>query len=171
MARKPTNPSEDKMLSDTQGRALPQTAESGETEPSVRDLPPANPLGEPVKPVEAYPNISEAGKQAAALGIKTEETDGDFPFGETIVEHPVSPTDTTPNPHGQRNQDADNTVMETDKDTKVSRRVRRDEGEVEITGDIDTPVHLGDGRVLAKGQKAKVSKEVAAQLRDAKQAK
>lgn len=137
----------------------------------MKDLPPANPLGEPVQPAEAYPNISEAGKQAAALGVKTEESNGDFPFGETIVEHPVSPTDANPNPHGQRsNPDAD-LVVETDDKGRAERKARDEDGMVEVTGTHDEPVHLGDGRTLAKGDKAKVSKDVAKQLRDAKQAR
>lgn len=138
----------------------------------VSDLPPANPLGEPVKPAEEYPNISEAGKQAVSLGIETDETKGrDFVAGETIVEHPLSPTDANPNPHGQRDVDTGNIDMFTDPDTKVSSRRPRDEGEVEVTGINDEPVHLGDGRTLAKGESKKVSKEVAKILRDNKQAK
>lgn len=140
---------------------------------AVKDLPPANPLGEPVKPAEEYPNISEAGKQAAALGVETEETRGlgDYIAGETTVEHPVSPTDTNPNPHGQRRQDGDNTVVTTDPDTKVSRRESREDGEVEVTGLWDNPVHLGDGRTLPKGETLKVSKEVAKDLRERKAVK
>lgn len=141
---------------------------------AVKDLPPANPFGEPVKPAEEYPNISEAGKQAAALGVKTEETeavDADYIAGETTVEHPLSPTDTNPNPHGTRSEDGDNTVVTTDPDTKVSARQPREDGEVEVTGLWDNPVHLGDGRTLAKGDKAKVSKEVAKDLRDRKAVK
>lgn len=137
---------------------------------AVKDLPPANPLGEPVKPAEEYPNISEAGKQAAALGVETEETqavDGDYIAGETTVEHPLSPTDANPNPHGTRSEDGDGVEVVTDPDTKVSERKPRDEtGMVEVTGQWDEPVHLGDGRTLAKGDKAKVSKEVAKDLKD-----
>lgn len=164
-----------KMVDNSQGKALPETLQSGDTEPTVKDLPPANPLGEPVKPVEEYPNISEAGKQAAALGVETAETadmDGDYVAGETIVEHPVSPTDANPNPHGTRSEDTGGVETVTDPDTKVSARQPRDEeGTVEITGLWDRPVHLGDGRTLAKGGKARVSKDVAKTLRDNKQAK
>lgn len=171
MARKAQNDlTDDKMVNDSQGKSLPETTESGDVDPSVKDLPPANPLGEPVRPAEEYPNISEAGKQAAALGVKTEETDGDFPFGETIVEHPVSPTDANPNPHGQRQTD-DGIVIETDDKGRETRKPRSDADTVEITGLNDEPVHLGDGRTLAKGGKAKVSSDIAKQLRDSKQAK
>lgn len=164
---------DDKMVNDSQGKSLPETLESGDTDPSVKDLPPANPLGEPVKPAEEYPNISEAGKQAAALGVETEETEGygDYVAGETVVEHPVSPTDTNPNPHGQRNDDTGNVEVVVDENTKVSRRQNREEGEVEVTGLSNEPVHLGDGRTLAKGEKARVSKEVAKDLRDRKAVK
>jgi len=175
MARKQTtnDNTDDKMIDSSQGKDLPETVQSGDVDPSVKDLPPANPLGEPVKPVEEYANISEAGKQAAALGIETEETVDGYIAGETVVEHPVSPTDTNPNPHGQRSQDAGGIEVVTDKDTKVSERKPREEGEVEVTGadDLRAPVHLGDGRTLAKGEKLKVSKEVAKTLRDNKQAK
>lgn len=132
----------------------------------VKDLPPANPFGEPVKAAEEYPNISEAGKAAAALGVETEETAGtDVPFGETIVEHPISPTDANPNPHGQRSEPA-TVVPVKDADGNVTRNDPV-EGDTEVTGLWDNPVHLGDGRTLAKGDKAKVSKDVAKQLRDA----
>lgn len=129
----------------------------GKNEFPVKDLPPANPLGEPVEPAEDYPNTSEAGKAAAALGLETEETKGDHPVGETIVEHPLSPTDTNPNPHGQRsNLEVTNTVV--DPDTKVSHREAAEEGDVEVEGAHDEPVHLGDGRTLAKGERTKVGK-------------
>ncbi|GAA0729970.1 hypothetical protein [Sphingomonas japonica] len=174
MARKPNEvekTDEDKMISDSQGKNLPETNEAGERAPAVRDLPPANPLGEPVRPAEEYPNISEAGKQAAALGIKTEESNGDFPFGETIVEHPVSPTDAVPNPHGQRSNPDAEMVINTDVKGRATREPRDESGDVEVTGSdtLTEPVHLGDGRTLAKGDKAKVSKDVAKTLRDNKQ--
>jgi len=152
MARKPTKHdlAADPEVGNSQGR----------DEFPVTDLPPANPLGEPVDDVEAYPNTSEAGKQAAALGLKTEESDGTFPAGETIVEHPLSPTDTNPNPHGQRSQlEITNTVV--DSDTKVSKRVPMEDGDTEVEGLSDEPVHLGDGRTLAKGDRTKVSKDIA----------
>lgn len=165
---------EDKMVDSSQGKELPETTEGGDEAPSVRDLPPANPLGEPVLPVEEYPNISEAGKQAAALGIETEETEGgDYVAGETIVEHPLSPTDTNPNPHGQRSDPNADLVVETD-DKGRETRVPRDESDmVEVTAsnDLKAPVHLGDGRTLAAGDKAKVSKDVAKTLRDNGQVK
>lgn len=141
---------------------------------AVKDLPPANPFGEPVKPAEEYPNISEAGKQAAALGVKTEETEaveGDYIAGETTVEHPVSPTDANPNPHGTRSTDVDSIEIVTDDKGRETRQPRDEEGQVEVTGLWDNPVHLGDGRVLAKGDKAKVSKEVAKDLRERKAVK
>lgn len=179
MARPKKNPDTEaehgKMVGESQGKALPETLASGDTDPSVKDLPPANPLGEPVKPVEEYADISEAGKQAAALGIETEETADveDYIAGETVVEHPLSPTDANPNPHGQRQTDADATVIETD-DKGVSRReVRSEDDTVEVTGadDLAAEVHLGDGRTIAAGQKQRVSKDVAKTLRDNKQAK
>lgn len=175
--RKDVNPNtgvpEDKMEDSSQGKELPATKEGGEEAPSVRDLPPANPLGEPVKPVEEYANISEAGKQAAALGIDTEETVDGYVAGETIVEHPLSPTDANPNPHGQRSDPDANLVVETD-DKGRETRVARDEADmVEVTAsyDLAAPVHLGDGRTLAAGEKAKVSKEAAKALRDNGQVK
>lgn len=151
----------------------PEGSQGKENEPIVKDIPPANPFGEPVKAPSEYPNISEAGKQAAALGVETEETEGhgDYIAGETIVEHPLSPTDTNPNPHGTRSDDEAGIEAVVNPDTKVTARQPREEGEVEITGLNDEPVHLGDGRTLAKGAKAKVSKEVAKILRDNKQAK
>ena len=164
---------EDKMEDSSQGKELPQTKEGGETAPSVRDLPPANPLGEPVKPVEEYANISEAGKQAAALGVETEETVDGYVAGETIVEHPVSPTDANPNPHGQRSDPNADLVIETD-DKGRETRVQRDESDfVKVTAkdDLKTPVHLGDGRTLAAGDSTKVSKDVAKTLRDNGQVK
>ncbi len=155
MARKPI-PEDDKMVDNSQGRALPETQASGDVEPAVKDLPPANPLGEPVEPVEAYTDGGDA-----------EVTAGTRKPGETIVEHPLSPTDTNPNPHGTRSN-LEITTEVVDKDTKVSRREPLAEGDTEVTGDHDEPVHLGDGRTLAKGDKAKVTKEVAKDLRAAK---
>lgn len=171
--RKDASVGEDKMTDDTQGKNLPETTQdTGYEAPSVGDLPPANPLGEPVKPVEDYANISEAGKQAAALGVETEETTGDdYVTGETIVEHPLSPTDANPNPHGTRSDPNADLVIETD-DKGRDTRVARDESKmVEVTGTSDQPVHLGDGRTLAKGDTAKVDKDVAKTLRDNGQVK
>lgn len=176
MARPKKHEDENTVLeTNTQGKDLPETKESGDTAPGVRDLPPANPLGEPVKPAEEYASPSEAGKQAAALGIETEETANvtDYIAGETVVEHPLSPTDANPNPHGQRsNPDAD-LVVETD-DKGRETRVHRDEsGMVEVTGADDLPsdVHVGDGRTLGRGQSIKVDKDTAKTLRDNKQVK
>lgn len=163
-----------KMESNSQGKDLPETKQSGDTEDAVKDLPPANPLGEPVMAPEDYPNISEAGKQAAALGVETEETadmKGDYVAGETVVEHPVSPTDTNPNPHGQRQQDTGSIETVVSEKGVAERQPRDETGTVEVTGLWDNPVHTGDGRTLAKGEKLKVSKEVAKILRDNKQAK
>ncbi|MGJ3630229.1 hypothetical protein AB5I41_31535 [Sphingomonas sp. MMS24-JH45] len=89
--------------------------------------------------------------------------------GETIVEHPLSPTDSNPNPHGQRDEGIVS-VATKDADGNVQTS-KPEDGDTEIEGLSDEPVHLGDGRTLAKGQKAKVSKDVAKQLRDNKQAK
>ena len=175
-----TNPNtgaeNDKMESGSQGKDLPETKDSGDFAPSVKDLPPANPLGEPVKPVEEYPNISEAGKQAAALGIETEETadlEGDYVAGETIVEHPLSPTDANPNPHGQRSDPDADLVIETDDKGRASRVPRDESNMVDVTGadDLQAEVHVGDGRTIGRGQKMKVDKETAALLRKNKQVK
>ncbi len=175
--RKDENPNtgvpEDKMVDSSQGKELPETQESGDTAPSVRDLPPANPLGEPVKPVEEYANISEAGKQAAALGLDTEETVDGYVAGETIVEHPVSPTDANPNPHGTRSDPDADLVIDTDDKGRATRQARDESDFVEVTAnsDLKAPVHLGDGRTLAAGDKAKVAKDVAKTLRDNGQVK
>ncbi len=172
-----TNPNtgvvEDKMQDSSQGKELPETEGSGEEAPSVRDLPPANPLGEPVKPVEEYANISEAGKQAAALGIETEETTDGYVAGETIVEHPVSPTDANPNPHGQRSNPDANLVTETDDKGRETRTERDESDMVEVTGadDLKADVHVGDGRTIGRGQTMKVTKEHAKALRANKQVK
>lgn len=147
---------EDKAVVKTEGNS------QGKESEVVKDLPPANPFGEPVKPAEEYPNISEAGKTAAALGVETEETKGhDGPFGETIVEHPLSPTDTNPNPHGTREQPFVSVPVK-GADGEVEFTGPK-EGNIEIEGTFDHPqgVHLGDGRVLAKGERAKVTKEIA----------
>lgn len=175
-----TNPNtgveEDKMQGSSQGKELPETQGDGNDAPSVRDLPPANPLGEPVKPVEEYANISEAGKQAAALGVVTEETEhlgDDYVAGETIVEHPVSPTDANPNPHGQRSNPDANLVVETDDKGRDTRTARDEADMVEVTGADDLPaeVHVGDGRTIGRGQTMKVDKDTAKLLRDNKQVK
>lgn len=120
------------------------------TDPNVvvTDLPPENPLGEPVYPVDHYDDGSEAEINA-----------GTIKPGETVVEHPLSPTDSNPNPHGQRSQlEITNTVV--DPDTKVSHREAAEEGDVEVEGLWNEPVHLGDGRTLAKGETTKVSKDL-----------
>lgn len=179
MARKPQNENPgdnqddagEKMESNSQGRALPETKESGEFAPAVKDLPPANPFGEPVKPAEEYSNISEAAKQAAALGMDVEGKADDYVAGETIVEHPVSPTDANPNPHGQRSDPEQTLVTETDDKGRATRTQRDETDFVEVTGTNDQPVHLGDGRTLAKGEKAKIAKDVAKDLRDRKMVK
>ena len=143
-----TTTTNDKTHSNSQGKDLPETVKSGDTEPAVKDLPPANPLGEPVKPAEAYSD-----------GEGAEVNAGTNKPGETIVEHPLSPTDTNPNPHGTRsNLEITNTVV--NPDTKVAERQPMEEGDVEVEGLLDEPVHLGDGRTLAKGDKTKVSKDL-----------
>jgi len=170
--RKDTTQSDDNTVleTNTQGKDLPETKESGDVAPGVRDLPPANPLGEPVKPADQYASPSEAGKMAAALGIETEETRdvADYVAGETVVEHPLSPTDANPNPHGQRsNPDAD-LVVETDDKGRESRVTRDESDMVEVTGADDLPaaVHVGDGRTIGRGQSMKVDKDTAKTLRD-----
>lgn len=175
--RKDATHSEDNTVleTNTQGKDLPDTKESGDTAPGVRDLPPANPLGEPVKPADEYASPSEAGKMAAALGIETEEVAHvqDYIAGETVVEHPLSPTDANPNPHGQRsNPDAD-LVVETDDKGRETRTVRDDKDMVEVTGADDLPaaVHVGDGRTIGRGQTMKVDKDTAKILRDNGQVK
>lgn len=176
MAKKPTTNDKAATGPDADTTAVPVPEENnsqGKEGDAVKDLPPANPFGEPVKPAEEYPNISEAGKTAAALGVETEETagHGDYIAGETTVEHPLSPTDTNPNPHGQRSEDTDNTEVVTNDNGVAERKPRDEEGMVEVTGLWENPVHLGDGRTLAKGDKAKVSKEVAKDLRERKAVK
>lgn len=176
MARPKQHKDEETVLeTNTQGKDLPETKESGDTAPGVRDLPPANPLGEPVKPAEEYASPSEAGKQAAALGIETEEVRGvtDYVAGETVVEHPLSPTDANPNPHGQRSDPDADLVVETDDKGRETRKARDESDMVEVTAadDLRTEVHLGDGRTLGRGQKAMVPKDVAKTLRDNKQVK
>lgn len=171
---KKTNVDNEEMLTKSQGKSYPETLESGETEFAVKDLPPANQHEEPVKPAEEYADVSEAGKQAAALGLETEETkdvDG-YIAGETVVEHPLSPTDANPDPHGIRGGGEPGSIIVTD-DNGISRAepAEDQEGYVEVTGLSDQPVFLGDGRTLAKGQKAYVSEDVAKTLRDNKQAK
>lgn len=176
MARPKKHEDENTVLeTNTQGKDLPETKESGEMAPGVRDLPPANPLGEPVKPAEEYASPSEAGKQAAALGIETEETRdvSDYVAGETVVEHPLSPTDTNPNPHGTRSDPNADLVVETDDKGRETRKPRDESGMVEVTGADDLPaeVHLGDGRTLGRGATMKVDKDTAKVLRDNKQVK
>ena len=160
-----------KLETNSQGKDLNDGAE--DQHPAVKDLPPANPFGEPVKPAEEYADISEAGKQAAALGVKTEETDGvkGYVAGETVVEHPLSPTDKNPNPHGQRSDPDADLVTETDDKGRASRVARDESDMVEVTGNHDQAVHLGDGRTLGKGDKAKVDKDVAKALRASKMVK
>jgi hypothetical protein len=148
MARK--SDTDDKLTTNSQGR---------HQNPGVKDLPPANPLGEPVEPLEAYSDAADAENPPMARKPN-----------ETVVEHPLSPTDANPNPHGQR-EEANFTETVRDPDTKVERRQPATGLDVEIEGLTDNPVHLGDGRTLAKGGTAKVSNEVAQQLVDAKQAK
>lgn len=160
-----------KLQTNSQGKDNNEGAE--EQHPAVKDLPPANPLGEPVKPADEYADISEAGKLAAALGVETKETKDvtDYVAGETVVEHPLSPTDANPNPHGQRSDPDADLVTETDDKGRATRTVRDESDYVEVTGTNDQPVHLGDGRTLAKGDKAKVSKDIAKDLRERKMVK
>lgn len=165
----------DKTMGGSQGKDLPDTTESGDTDPSVADLPPANPLGEPVKPAHEYADISEAGKRAAMLGVETEETAdvADYVAGETVVEHPLSPTDANPNPHGQRSNPDANLVTDTDDKGRETRSVRDEKDMVEVTGadTLASEVHTGDGRTIGRGQTMKVDKDTAAILRKNKQVK
>ena len=84
------------------------------------------------------------------------------------MEHPLSPTDANPNPHGQRSTPDVDLVTETDDKGRETRKARDESDMVEVTGsdDLRSDVHLGDGRTLGRGQKAKVSKDVAKTLRD-----
>lgn len=170
-----TGAENDKMVSGSQGKDLPETTEDGEQAPSVRDLPPANPFGEPVKDAHEYADVSEAGKRAAMLGVETEETTdvADYVAGETVVEHPLSPTDANPNPHGQRSDPNADLVIETDDKGRETRKARDEDGMVEVTGADDLPaeVHVGDGRTIGRGQSMKVDKDTAKTLRDNKQVK
>ncbi|MGJ3625968.1 hypothetical protein AB5I41_01525 [Sphingomonas sp. MMS24-JH45] len=63
--------------------------------------------------------------------------------GETIVEHPLSPTDSNPNPHGQRDEGIVS-VATKDADGNVQTS-KPEDGDTEIEGLSDEPVHLGDG--------------------------
>ena len=134
----------------------PDAARQDDSTVAVKDLAPANPFHEPL--ADRYSD-----------GALAEVTQGSTKPAETIVEHPLSPTDTNPNPHGNRD-DAVVSVPVKDKDGNVVVE-RPEDGDTTITGMSDNPVHLGDGRTLAKGAKAKVSKEVAKTLRDNGQAK
>lgn len=123
----------------------------------VKDLPPANPFNEPLKAAEEYP---DGFVEPIASQIPS----------ETIVEHPLSPTDSNPNPHG--NRDEPFTAVATkgkDGETVVSAP---EKGTVQIEGIIDgEPVHLGDGRTIGYKQREHVTKEVADTLVKNKQAK
>lgn len=134
----------------------PDAARQDDGTVAVKDLAPANPFHEPL--ADRYSD-----------GALAEVTQGSTKPAETIVEHPLSPTDSNPNPHGNRDE-AVVSVPVKDKDGNVTVE-RAEDGSVEVTGLSDNPVHLGDGRTLGKDQKAKVSKEVAKTLRDNKQAK
>lgn len=82
---------------------------------------------------------------------------------ETIVEHPLAPTDTNPNPHGTRDEPFI-AVATKNQDGGVDI-TSPDEGNVKVTATVGE-VHLGDGRVLHEGGSAKVTKEVAKDLVD-----
>jgi len=165
MARKPQNQTAAEAKGSepvvNEPKKNPETVEYAEdrendNSKAVKDLPPANPFNEPV--ADAYPE----GKYA-------EVTQATLKPAETIVEHPLSPTDSNPNPHGNRDEPGLPSVPVKDKDGNVTVE-RAEEGDTEVEGVADE-VHLGDGRVLHKGGKVKVSKEVAKQLRDNGQAK
>ncbi len=130
----------------------PETATAAQDRPAVKEIPPANPFNEPID--DAYPEAKYA-----------ELTQGTLKPAETIVEHPLSPTDTNPNPHGQRSQ-PDANVTEKD-DNGVEHRAPAKE-EVEVTGWHPEGVHVGDGRVIAYKDKMKVSKDQAKDLAKAK---
>jgi hypothetical protein len=122
-------------------------------EDKVEDLPPANPFDEPI--VEEYP---DGGEPAAASLIPS----------ETVVEHPLSPTDANPNPHGTRDEPFVAVALKgKDGETVVTEP---DEGSVSIVATA-SEVHLGDGRVLHEGASAKVQPALAKQLVDEKKAK
>lgn len=133
-------------------RIDPEEAKTDDDRPAVKSLPPANPFGEPIE--ETYPE-----------GRFAELTQGTLKPTETVVEHPLSPTDTNPNPHGQRSQ-PNATVTEKD-DNGVEHRKAAAE-DVEVKGWHPNGVHVGDGRVIAFGDKMKVSKEQARDLAQAK---
>lgn len=159
MARKPTNTADEnnKLVGKTENPETAKQENVVEQPDAVKDLPPSNKFGEPI--AKEYPT-----------GENAEVTQATLKPAETIVEHPLSPTDSNPNPHGNRDEPGLPSVPVKDKDGNVTVE-RAEDGDTEIEGTSDNAVHLGDGRTLAKGQKAKVSKEVAKQLRDNGQAK
>lgn len=122
----------------------PATAEQFDGRPAVKDKP-YNPFDEPI--ADEYPDGTNAEVSRATLAP-----------AETVVEHPLSPTDTNPNPHGNRDE-AVTRVPVKDKDGNVTVS-GPEEGDIEIEGTEDNPVHLGDGRTLGKGQRAKVSADL-----------
>lgn len=173
--RKDAGTDQTALETNSQGKDLDETRKSGDVADGVTDLPPANPLGEPVKPANEYADISEAGKRAAMLGVETEETADvdDYVAGETVVEHPLSPTDANPNPHGQRGSVDADLVTETDDKGRETRKTRDESDMVEVTGadTLAAEVHVGDGRTIGRGQTMKVDKDTAKILRDNKQVK
>lgn len=136
MARKPN----DKQIPEDH-QENPETAKQEDGQKAVKGLSPANPFNEPID--DTYPE-----------GTQAEITQATLKPAETIVEHPLSPTDTNPNPHG--NRDEPFTAVY----TKEDGRSAPEEGDVEIEGTEENPVHLGDGRTLGKGQRAKVTKDL-----------
>ena len=148
MARKPTK-AEAPIVQEVPDEEFknPETATFDDGQDAVKNLPPANPFGEPI--ADEYPDGTNAELSRATLAP-----------AETVVEHPLSPTDTNPNPHGTRDEPF-TAVAFKDEDGKATRTAP-DEGDkgVEVEGTSDNPVHLGDGRVLAKGSRAKVNPDL-----------
>lgn len=122
----------------------PEAAKAPDGQEVVKDLPPANPFNEPI--ADTYSD-----------GANAEITQGTTKPAETIVEHPLSPTDANPNPHGTREQPVTQVF------TKEEGLSHPAEGSIQIEGTFDHAdgVHLGDGRVLKKGERAKVTKDIA----------
>jgi len=103
-----------------------------------------NPFNEPMGAPEDYTDGYEASAPRPVAA-------------ETSVEHPLSPTDTNPNPHGNRDEPFTAVV------TKEGGRTEPEEGSATVTALVDG-LHLGDGRVLAKGHSASVTPEIAKTL-------
>jgi hypothetical protein len=89
------------------------------------------------------------------------EEPGGQKVAETIVEHPLAPTDDRPNPQGDRDEPF---VAVVTKEAPEYHMTKPDDGEgkgVEIENTTDRELHLGDGRVVHPGGRAKVSHDLA----------